>query len=68
MVKSHNDTNNTLKVPREKSETVSFTFSMMKKIFAHSARFRFPVKLICCIAFRSASSACCLHKSIAINL
>ena len=28
----------------------------------------FPVKLICCIAFGSAYSFCCLHKSIAISL
>ena len=27
---------------------------------------RYPVKLICCNAFVSASSACCLLKSIAI--
>ena len=29
---------------------------------------RFPAKLIRCIAFESASSACCLLNSTAINL
>ena len=41
--------------------------SVMKNIVVLSSS-RFPVKLICCIAFESASSACCLHKSIAIDL
>ena len=36
--------------------------------FALSARSRFPVKLICCIAFELASRACCLLKSIAFIL
>ena len=35
--------------------------------FTPSPRFRFAVKLICCIAFGSASGAGCLLKSIAIN-
>ena len=29
---------------------------------------KFPVRSICCIAFGSASSACCLLKSISIIL
>ena len=40
----------------------------MKKIAALPALSRFPVKLIRCIAFESASSVCCLLKSIAINV
>ena len=40
----------------------------MKKIVASLAQSKFPVKLTCYIAFESASSACCLLKSIAIFL
>ena len=40
---------NTLTVPFQKSKTVSFTLSKMKNIVA--LFYRFPVKLICCIAF-----------------
>ena len=62
---------NTLTVTHEKSKTVSFASSVMKSIVVLSfifrswlsLRFRFPVRLICCIAFGSASSACCLLKS-----
>ena len=39
-------------------------FSIMKNVVSHSGRYRFPVKLVCCIAFGSASSACFSHKSI----
>ena len=58
----------TLTVPFEKSKIVSFTSSIMKNIivFAFLSRAEFPVKLICCIAFGSASSTFCLLKSIAI--
>ena len=67
---------NTLKVPCEKSKTVSLHSSIMKNIvvltfiFGSSAfcLFIFPVRLTCCIVFGSASSACCLHKSIVIVL
>ena len=59
---------NTFTVPCEKSKMVSFASSIMKNIVAPAAQSRFPVKLICCIAFGSASSACCLLKSIAIIL
>ena len=55
---------NTLTVPCEKSKMVSFASSIMKNIAAPAVQSRFPVKLICCIAFGSASSACCLLKSI----
>ena len=47
---------NTLTVPFEKFETVSFTSSIMKNIAEDSALSRFPVKLICWIAFGSTSS------------
>ena len=49
---------------------VSFGSSRIKHIviFAFSSEDRFPVKLICCIAYGSALSACCLLKSIAIIL
>ena len=59
---------NTLTVPCEKFKIVSSTSSYMKKIFVSPERSRFPVKLICCIAFGSASSTFCLLKSIAISL
>ena len=59
---------NTLTVPFEKSQTVSFANSIMKNIVEPSALSRFPVKLICCIAFGPASSFYCLLKSVAINL
>ena len=47
---------------------LSFASSIMKTIVVFPATSRFPVRLICCIAFGSASSACCLLKSIAIIL
>ena len=37
-------------------------------VFAIKFRARFPTKLICCIVLGSVYSACCLLKSIAINL
>ena len=45
-----------------------FASSIMKNIVEPSALSRFPVKYICYIAFGSASSFCCLFKSIAIHL
>ena len=59
---------NTSTAPCEKSKAVSFVSSIMKNIVAPSAQSRFLVKLICCIAFGSTSSACCLLKSIYIIL
>ena len=53
-------------VPFEKSKTLSFSSSIMKNIDVPF--FIFPVKLIYCIAFGSASRCCCLLKSIAISL
>ena len=58
----------TFTAPCEKSKTFSFPSSIMKNIVAPSARSRFPLKLICCIAFGSASNACYLLKCIAIIL
>ena len=52
--------------PCEKPEIVSFASSIMKNFVALSALSRFSVKLLCCIAFGSASVAYCLLKSIAI--
>ena len=52
---------NTLTVPCEKFEMVSFASSIIKNIVVLQLQ-------ICCIAFGSASSACCLFKSIAIIL
>ena len=49
-------------VPYEKSKKVSFVSSIMKNIVAFFGRSRFPVELICCIAFASESSACCLFN------
>ena len=59
---------NTSTVLWEKSQIVSFISSVLKNIFVFPSRSRFLVKLISCIAFGWASSACCLLKSIAINL
>ena len=46
-----------------------FASSTMENVFAFLCQARFPVvKLICCIAFGSASSACYLLKTISIIL
>ena len=58
---------NTFTVPCEKFKIVYFTSLIMENINL-SAPSRFPVKLICCIVFGSASSACYLLKFIAIIL
>ena len=58
---------NTLTVPCEKSQMGSFASSLMKNIVARTTQSKFLLERICCIAFRSASSTCCLRKSIAIN-
>ena len=58
---------NTFRVPYEKSEMVYFTSSVNKNIAIFAYPW-FPVKLISCITFGSASSACCLLKSIDIML
>ena len=38
----------------------------MKNTAVHLAQSRFRLKLVCCIAFGSASNSCCLLKSISI--
>ena len=57
----------TFTVSCEKSKMVSLASSVMTNIVVCPDRFRFLVKLICCITFGPASLACCLLKSIAIN-
>ena len=52
----------------EKSKIVSFASLTMKNIAVFAFQSRFAVKLIRCMAFRSAPSACFLLKSIAIIL
>ena len=59
---------NTLTFPFGKPKTVSFASSVMKNVAAPSALSRSQVKLLCCIAFGSASNFCCLLKSITIDL
>ena len=44
------------------------TSSIMRNIVLFPFRFKFPVNLIWSIVFGSVSSACCLLKSIKINL
>ena len=58
---------NTFTVIFKKSNWVLFASSIMKNIVTLSSS-RFPVQLICVTLFRSASSFCCLLKSIAVNL
>ena len=55
-------------VPCEKFKIVSFNSSIIKKIDVFSYWSRFPVKIICCVAFGTASRACYLLKSITIIL
>ena len=50
----------------EKSKTYSFVSSIIKNIVVFPALSKFQV--ICCFAFGSALSYCCLLKSIAIIL
>ena len=51
-----------------KIQNIFFASSIMKKVIVFPSQFRFPLKLICYIAFGSASSACFLLKSMAIIL
>ena len=53
---------------REKFSIVSLTSSRMKSIVVFPSRSRFSVKLICSIAFGSASSVCYSLKSVAVIL
>ena len=54
-------------VPFEESKMVYLTSLIMKHMVAPAkSRSKFQAKLICCITFGSASSACCLLKFTAI--
>ena len=64
--KSYDDIHNTFPVPSEIFTTDSFASLIMENIVALSAWSIFPVKLFCCFAFGSVSSACCLLMSSAI--
>ena len=68
VAKSCDDIHNTFTVPCEKTKIDFFASSIMKTIIAPLSRSRFPVKLISCTDFGSASSAYCLLKSITIIL
>ena len=65
---SNNILRNRFAVPCKILETVSFASLIMKNIVAPAPQPIFTVKLICCITFGLASSACCLLKSIDIIL
>ena len=52
----------------EKSKIVSFASPIIKNVVAPPSRSKFPVIVICCTTFGSASRACYLIKSIAIIL
>ena len=56
---------NTFTFLYEKYRIVSLTSSKIKSKILFPALSRFPIRLVCCIAFGSASSASCLLKSIA---
>ena len=59
---------NTFTLPCEKSKIFSIASSIIKNFNILLLPLRFPVILIWFITFGSASSACCLLKSIAILL
>ena len=59
---------NTLTSPSEKSKMDSLASSILKNIVTAAVWSRFLVKLIFCIAFGSASSACYLLKSVSAVL
>ena len=71
VTKSYDDIHNTFTVLCEMSKMFFFASSIMKNIvvfkFTFWPRFRFPVKLICCIVFGSTSSSFCLLKSIIVS-
>ena len=52
----------------EKSKIVSLVSSFMTSIAVSPSHSKFSVQLICYIAFGSASSACCLLKSITVSI
>ena len=59
---------NTFTVSCENSKIASFASSIVKNIVLLPSQSKCSVKMICCIAFGSVSSAPCLLKSIAIIL
>ena len=65
---SYDDFYNTYTVSCEKLKMGFFTFSIIKNNDLSLPPSKFPVKLICCIAFQSAASACFFLKSIAVIL
>ena len=60
LVKLYN-AHNTFTVTSEKFKIVSFDFPKMKNVVV------FPVKLICCIVFESASNSFCLFKYLLLS-
>ena len=60
--------NNTFTVPCKKSKIICFAPSIMKSIVVFVSYPRFPVKLVYCIAFGSASSAHYLLKPTSVSL
>ena len=65
---SYDNIYNTYTVSCEKLKMAFFTSSIIKNNDLSLPPSKFPVKLICCIAFQLASSACFLRKSIAVIL
>ena len=57
-----------LTVPCQKSRVVFFASSIIRDIFVFPAWSKFCMKLICWMGFGSASSFCCLFKSIKSKL
>ena len=55
---------NTFKIPLQFLVKNSKQFKLMENIVVTPVLYKFLVKCICCIAFGSASTACCLVKSI----
>ena len=68
VAKSYDEIHNTPTVLCKKSKIVSFVSSIMKNMVVFPPRSKFPVKLICWIAFGSASSACCYHPIIVFEM
>ena len=58
----------TFTFPCEKSKIVSLTSSIMKNTVLFATLSRFPVELICGVAFLSVTGTCCLLRSIAVSL
>ena len=52
----------------KKNKMVSSASLIMKNNVAFPTSFKFPIKLICCIAFRSTSTTYSLLKYISVSL